>query len=177
MANGRYETNKPRRRRHYKRKSALLLSLVLLLGTVFTGTLAYLVADRVFVTNTFVPGHVDCEVTNTSTDNGHTFTVKPDNETNTDVYLRVAIVATWGDDQDIHYAAPQISVSGNNWSVDSDGYYYYQLKVSPGGQAEPFTVTTTETSPVDGYKFQVRVLAEAIQADPGSGPFWNNAKK
>lgn len=167
MANGYYENRTPRQVRNRKRKLALLLSLILLMGTAIGGTLAYLISDSSQVTNSFIAGHVDCVVEK----NGNEYTVRPSVEmdqnigkkaTNTNIYLRVAIVANWVDAEGVYWEKPNVTVSGNKWVPIGD-YWYYKNEVVPNGAADVLTVTISETR--DGYTPQIQVLAEAIQAE------------
>lgn len=148
-----------RRRRLDPKKFAVLLSVVLLMGMTVGGSLAYLATQSQRVKNTFVPGHVDCIVHPGS---GNTFTIEPDSETNTDVYIRAAVVVNWVKDGKIHWDAPAFTVSGKDWS-ESGGFYYYVSQVAPDGETAPFTVTLTSENLSD-YDLQIEVVAEAIQA-------------
>lgn len=162
-----------RRKNHSRRfdpkKLTLLLSVVLLLGAVVGGTVAYLTAGTGKVTNTFTPGHVDCVVSGS----GNRFTIAPDKDTNTNVYLRAAVVGNWVDGKgNVYWMAPSFEVSGSSWNKVGD-YYYYQSEVAPGGEASELTVTLTSETP-EGYTFQVQVLAEAIQSAPAGQTAWDN---
>lgn len=148
-----------RRRRLDPKKFAVLLSVVLLMGMTVGGSLAYLATQSQRVENAFVPGHVDCIVNHGS---GNTFTIEPDRETNTDVYIRAAVVVNWVKDGKIHWDAPTFTVSGNGWT-GADGFYYYGSQVAPDGETAPFTVTLTSENLSD-YDLQIEVVAEAIQA-------------
>lgn len=121
------------------------------------------------VTNTFTPGHVDCVVSGS----GNRFTIAPDKDTNTNVYLRAAVVGNWVDGKgNVYWMAPSFEVSGSSWNKVGD-YYYYQSEVAPGGEASELTVTLTSETP-EGYTFQVQVLAEAIQSAPAGQTAWDN---
>lgn len=160
MKKGIYLTKKPPYRRN-RTKAARLICLVILLGCTVGGTVAYLATQSSEVSDSFVPGYVGCEVVNSGS---RTFTVKPDSSTNTDVYLRVAVVANWVSSEGIHWQAPKIeSVTGEDW-VKSENYYYYTKAVSPGGAAAKLTVNTSGSAPA-GCTLQIKVMGEAIQAD------------
>lgn len=163
MNNGR-KPRRSRRRRVDPKKMALLLSVVLLFGMSVGGTVAYLAAQSQKVSNTFTPGHVDCIVT---PGDGNTFTVKPDSQTNTDVYIRAAVVVNWVKEGKIHWQAPSFTVSGTDWEKRDDGYYYYKNEVAPDGTTDAFTVTCISDA-LDGYELQIEVLAEAIQSAGGA---------
>lgn len=169
-----------RKKSHRRMKSsmktlALLLSVVLIMGAVIGGTIAYLQTDSQSVTNSFVEGHVGCEVAK----DGDNYIVKPDAETNTSVKLRAAVVVNWVDgDGNVYWQAPNIEkVEGTDWSKnDTDGFYYYlkDVPVSDKDNVPSLKITTSGTKP-DGYELQIQVLGEAIQAKPDAAPaVWTN---
>ena len=170
MKHGRYHKRSAAGRKNSSKKLALLLSLILLMGAIIGGTLAYLVTSTGPVANTFEAGHVGCTVTA----NGHEFTVAPDSKTNTTVYLRAAVVANWVKDGAVYWQNPAVSVThDDNWKPNQDGFYYYQPEVSPNGSATKLTITTNDTAP-SGYQLQIQVLGEAIQSKPGNVT-WDNS--
>lgn len=168
---------KSRRIKSSTKTLVLLLSVVLIMGAVIGGSLAYLQTNSTSITNSFTPGHVGCEVTS---NDGKTFTVAPDDDTNTPVKLRAAIVANWvlKENKDTAYwQAPTIvSVTGSNWSKnETDGFYYYKPVVNVGAEVASFTVETSGNAPSDAYELQIQVLGEAIQAKPDEAPaVWTN---
>lgn len=160
---------------------AVLVSVILVLGAVVGGTLAYLVTSTGPVTNTFEAGHVGCNVT--VSDNK--YTVAPDSETNTTVYLRAAVVANWvNEDGAVYWQNPSsISVTTetklrnkSEWVLNvADGYYYYQDEVSVGEHVNAFSVAATGNNPGEDYTLQIQVLGEAIQSKPGNNAVtWDN---
>lgn len=169
---------KNRRSKSSMKTLALLLSVVLIMGAVIGGSLAYLQTNSTSITNSFTPGHVGCVVEN----DGNKYTVKPDKDTNTPVKLRAAIVANWvleDTPNSVYWQAPTVTVTEDDsnttdWDKENDGFYYYAHTVEPGKAVEAFSVTTTETPPT-GYVLQIQVLGEAIQAKPDEAPaVWTN---
>lgn len=150
---------------------AVMVSLVLLVGTAADGTLAYLFTGPKSVTNTFAPGQVGCVVENQG---NNSFIVRPSTEddegkpnTNTPVYLRAVVVANWVDASGaVHWQNPNVAVSGSKWSP-SGNYWYYTESVAPKGVANALTVSLPNTTVApDGYTtLQIQVLGEAIQAN------------
>jgi len=65
---GRYETSRKRRSNHSK-SLALVLSLILVIGCVAGGTLAWLTADSGPVTNTFTESNIDIKLDETKPQN------------------------------------------------------------------------------------------------------------
>lgn len=166
---------KSRRIKSSTKTLALLLSVVLIMGAVIGGSLAYLQTNSTSITNSFTPGHVGCEVKNTADG----FVVAPDSDTNTPVKLRAAIVANWVDgDGNVYWQQPQVTVTGDKWAVNNtDGFYYYSENVVPKGAAEPLTVSLNQgqVAPSASYNLQIQVLGEAIQAEPAAAPaVWTN---
>jgi hypothetical protein len=89
-----------------------------------------------------------------------------------DVYIRVALIPTW-ETADGAIASIPASLSDLNMSMGSDwiesgDYYYYPLKVAPNDSTstliEEATVKDTSAGAQAGYKMNLQVLAEAIQA-------------
>lgn len=157
---------------------ALLVSVMLVMGTAVDGTLAFLFTKSESVTNTFEPGHVGCVVSEPVNNNGkYEYTLSPDNKTNTSVYIRAAVVANWADSEgNVHWQNPAVTVSGTGWTKYGE-YWYYQPEVAPGGSATALTVTldNDEATPSNDYSLQIQVLGEAIQTQPGGDVVtWDN---
>ena len=158
-----------------KRKSGMLiLSLVLLLAVVAGGTIAYLWANSDKITNTFTPGDVHFEPSETKTE-----TTKSDiqfkNDGTVPVYIRATLVMYWkdtinGSEQMIAPPADaEVDVGNllnNGWFMVGD-IYYYSKPLAPGATTPvmlaPITVTLPDGSTAQCY---IDVQAEAIQAEP-----------
>ena len=137
------------------------LLLVAGIGSVF----AYVIIDgsndpEKQIVETFVPGKVSVEVTETSTDedikNGkHTFTIT--NKENVAAYIRLAVVCNWINDTDgtLHWETPMMnfkdSMHGDlnaegvkcdtEWRYATDGYHYFEMPVAAGATVNTvFTV-------------------------------------
>lgn len=146
-----------------KRTSAVIIAVLLVLALAVGGTVAYIIARSDEITNVFSPSQVLCEVTANADD---TFTVK--NAGDVEAYLRAAVVVNWENASgEIYWQNPAFTVSGTNWKLGSDGYYYYDSPVAAETAApDLLTVTVTETGTVDGFTVSVKVLGEAIQSVP-----------
>lgn len=153
---------------------AALVALVLILGAVVGGTLAYLAARTDAIVNTFNPAKVGItveEIFKGSTKED----VKIKNNGDTEVYIRATYVVTWKDTAGNVY--PTQPVEGTDYSialnlsegwVQYGGYYYYTKPVAPDASTG---VLITSCAPVagrapEGYFLSVDVLASAIQSTP-----------
>ena len=171
------------KRSHAKKPLAALVALVLILGAVVGGTLAYLVARTDAIVNTFNPAKVDITVEENF--NGSTKKdVKIKNNGDTEVYIRATYVVTWKDatGKEVYPTQP---VEGTDYSialnlsegwVQYGGYYYYTEPVAPDASTG---VLITSCAPVagrapEGYFLSVDVLASAIQSVPAdaAGQAW-----
>ena len=163
------------KRSRAKKPLAALVALVLIIGAVVGGTLAYLAARTDAIVNTFNPTKVDITVEENF--NGTTKEdVKIKNNGDTEVYIRATYVVTWKDatGKEVYPTQP---VEGTDYSialnlsegwVQYGGYYYYTEPVAPDASTG---VLITSCAPVagrapEGYFLSVDVLASAIQSTP-----------
>lgn len=172
MYHGKYEARhlQRRRKRRSKKTGMLFLSLLLVIGMVVGGTVAWLSTKSAPITNTFLPSKVACEVK----ERFDGTTKRNVNVTNTgdiDAYIRVKLVTYRVNDKEQHIggtASLPTFTLGKNW-VSYHGYYYYRLPVAPGGSpetnlTESMTLIDSYTD-ADGGKQVIEVMAEAIQAN------------
>lgn len=172
MYHGKYEARhlQRRRKRRSKKTGMLFLSLLLVIGMVVGGTVAWLSTKSAPITNTFLLSHVSCSVTEEF--NGTTKSnVNVINTGDIDAYIRVKLVSYRTNDAGQHIGGtaelPAFDL-GEGW-VEHGGYYYYRLPVAPGGSpetnlTESMTLTDSYTD-ADGGKQVIEVMAEAIQAN------------
>lgn len=159
-----------RRKRRSKKTGMLFLSLLLVIGMVVGGTVAWLSTKSAPITNTFLPSHVSCSVAEEF--NGTTKSnVNVTNTGDIDAYIRVKLVTYRVNNKGQHIggtASLPTFTLGANW-VSYDGYYYYTLPVAPGERPE--TNLTDSMMLIDSYtdadggKQVIEVMAEAIQAN------------
>ena len=173
MYHGKYKARHLQRRhkRRSKKTGMLFLSLLLVIGMVVGGTVAWLSTKSAPITNTFLPSHVSCSVTEEF--NGTTKSnVNVINTGDIDAYIRVKLVSYRTNDAGQHIGGtaelPAFDL-GEGW-VEHGGYYYYRLPVAPGGSpetnlTESMTLTDSYTD-ADGGKQAIDVMAEAIQSVP-----------
>lgn len=172
MYHGKYEARhlQRRRKRRSKKTGMLFLSLLLVIGMVVGGTVAWLSTKSASITNTFLLSHVSCSVTEEF--NGTTKSnVNVINTGDIDAYIRVKLVSYRTNDAGDHIGGtaelPEFKL-GDNW-VWYDGYYYYTLPVAAGGTpntnlTDSMTLTGSYND-TDGGKPVIEVMAEAIQAN------------
>lgn len=146
------------------------LSLVLLLSTFGSYTLAFVLSQSAPVQNTFVPVAVRCSVQ----DN---YQVK--NTGDIPAYIRAAVVVNWENEAgQINGIAPVLSTDGvtGDYTIELGAgwkkvgeYYYYDT-----GSVEVDKLTTTpvcivsqleNANPPAGFTLSVEIAAEAIQAN------------
>ena len=175
MYHGKYEARhlQRRRKRRSKKTGMLFLSLLLVIGMVVGGTVAWLSTKSAPITNTFLPSKVACEVTESF--NGRTGVKSNVNVKNTgdiDAYIRVKLVTYRVNDEGDHIGGiakiPDFT-PGAGWVENGDNYYYTQ-PVAPGEQPEISLIdriTLTDSyDDADGGKQVIEVMAEAIQSTP-----------
>ena len=170
------------KRSRAKKPLAALVALVLIIGAVVGGTLAYLAARTDAIVNTFNPAKVDIMVEedfNRSTKKD----VKITNTGDTEVYIRATYVVTWKDAaENVYPEQPQpgvdytISLNLEQGWFNYNGYYYYTAPVAPHastGVLIDLCTPVAERAP-EGYTLSVNVLASAIQSVPAEavGQAW-----
>lgn len=154
--------------RSSKVKVISLLLAVIAITAVCGSTLAYLVAHTDTLTSIFTPATVSCKVV--STENGYAV----ENTGSTQVYVRAVVTVNWlNEDGNIVFPAPQqgtdytLSFSdSSNWVKSDDYYFFYTLPLSGNESTEALiTGYTCTATPPEGYTLQVKILAQAVQAN------------
>lgn len=175
MYHGKYEARhlQRRRKRRSKKTGMLFLSLLLVIGMVVGGTVAWLSTKSASITNTFLLSHVSCSVTEEF--NGTTKSnVNVINTGDIDAYIRVKLVTYRVNDEGDHIGGiakiPPFT-PGNGW-VENGDYYYYTQPVAPDEQPAAALISSidligsyTDADDADGGKQVIEVMAEAIQAN------------
>ena len=176
MYHGKYKARHLQRRhkRRSKKTGMLFLSLLLVIGMVVGGTVAWLSTKSAPITNTFLPSHVSCSVTEEF--NGTTKSnVNVTNTGDIDAFIRVKLVTYRVNDKEQHIGGtaeiPDFK-PGAGWVKNGD-YYYYTKPVAPDEQPETSlidSITLTgsydDADDADGGKQVIEVMAEAIQSTP-----------
>ena len=172
MYHGKYEARHLQRRhkRRSKKTGMLFLSLLLVIGMVVGGTVAWLSTKSAPITNTFLPSYVSCSVAEKF--NGTTKSnVNVTNTGDIDAFILVKLVTYRVNDEEQHIGGtaeiPDFK-PGAGWVKNGD-YYYYTKPVAPDEQpADALISSITLTDPyddADGGKPVIEVMAEAIQAN------------
>lgn len=161
------------KRSHAKKPLAALVALVLIIGAVVGGTLAYLAARTDAIVNTFNPAKVDITVEE-NFDGSTKKDVKITNTGDTEVYIRATYVVNWLDAQgNIVASVPEgysYTLTENpdsKWAKGNYGYFYYLSPVAPDASTPGSLLTCTVTHPENPeYRLSVEILATAIQSTP-----------
>lgn len=163
------------------KKKIYAIAICLLLTVVFAvgGTVAYLLTSTPSVKNTFTPASAPNEIEenfNGEVKSGVKILV-PQGDKNVDVYVRVAMVATWQDTAG--NVAPATPVAGTDYIVDmgsdkwvkNGDFYYYTEVVAPGTETEVLfdSITVVEGKAPAGYTLHVELMSQSIQADGMKG--------
>lgn len=152
----------------------LAISIILILSVAVMGTLMFLVSKTTAVTNTFDPAQVTCKV-NEQFDGMEKKNVTVINTSNINAYLRVKLV-TYRVNESGERIGGTTTIPpftpGDGW-FEKDGFYYYNQPVAPDGKPVADLIgdngiTLDKYTDADGGKQVVDVIAEAIQAKPGS---------
>lgn len=174
MYHGKYEARhlQRRRKRRSKKTGMLFLSLLLVIGMVVGGTVAWLSTKSAPITNTFLPTKVTCKVTERFDGRtGVKSNVNVENTGDIDAYIRVKLVSYRTNDAGQHIGGTaEINFEpGKGW-VKHGGYYYYTLPVAPGTKPAAALISSIDLigsyTDADGGKQAIDVMAEAIQSVP-----------
>ena len=157
-------------------RRGLVLAAALALTLVFSagGTLAWLAASTEDTVNTFSPAQMEIQVKE-KFDGETKQNVKVQNNSETAVYIRVALVPTWVNAEgepmaqsasldDLTFTT-QLPQSG--WKKNGS-YYYYTLPV-PAGSETPVLFSSAvvkDGAAPAGCTMDLQVLAQAVQATP-----------
>ena len=162
----------PQSKKTSRKLPVLAICIGLLVCLTIGGTVAWLVSSTSPVENTFIPGRVETEVTE-SFDGAKKTAVNAVNKGNIDAYIRIKLVTYRVNEQGQQIGGtakiPAFTL-GEGW-IAKDGYYYYTSPVAPGESpahnlAE--SITLTSYNDADGGKQVIEVMAEAIQSLPAS---------
>lgn len=157
-----------------KKVILLAVSLLLILSAAIGGTVAYLIDQTGSITNTFTPAKVTPRIEEEFPNQSVKNDVQIKNDGDIPAYIRVKVVVTWKNGNDVYGVAPKPvtdytwQIPGTDWVKGSDGIYYYTKPVPAG---EKTSVLLTACQPVAGrapagYSLSVDIHAQAIQAEP-----------
>jgi len=155
-----------------KKRLLPILLVVLLIGLLTVGgTVAYLMQTTDPVENTFNPNQVTVEL-HESFNNTTKSDVYVENTCDIPVYVRVALVPVW-EDADGNVMGISASIAdleidwGDNWK--QNGGYWYYTKAVPAKDVTDDLIESATVKTANGYKLNLQILVEAIQADGTNG--------
>lgn len=159
-------------------RRGLVLAAALALTLIFSagGTLAWLAASTEDTVNTFSPAQMEIQVKE-EFDGKIKKNVRVENNSETAVYIRVALVPTWVTDDAKHEPVAQsasLSDLDLTWPTPSNGWekhgdYYYYTKPVPADGITPILLKSAvvkDNAAPDGCTMDLQVLAQAVQATP-----------
>ena len=163
--------------RSNKRKAVVLLSNVILIVSLITGTtIAFLSTVDGSITNVFNPSKVSSQVNEQFFDGTTKSNVAIQNTGNTNAYIRAAIVVTWKDAENgnVYGSAPvegtdyYIDLNLTDWFKGDDGFYYCKESVAAMGETAVLIrrCSAVEANTPEGYGLNVEILGSAIQSVP-----------
>ncbi|MBQ3081939.1 MAG: hypothetical protein IJC49_05765 [Clostridia bacterium] len=149
---------------------ATAVTLVVL--CIVGGTLAYFFTKTPNIVNTFVPGTVDCEISEVMNGNDKKVIVIENTNGTTSVYMRVGLASYWKEEDaesgvilGMNSDIPDFTL-GTDWVKGTDGYYYYLKPVAPGGMTSNMLGVALTLGSENGNVEVLEVFAESIQCAP-----------
>ena len=154
-------------------RRGLVLAAALALTLIFSagGTLAWLAASTEETVNTFSLAQMEIKVQE-EFDGETKKSVKVQNNSETAVYIRVALVPTWvnaaGEPVAESASLADLTITGfpgNGWK-EQGGYYYCLSPVPVDGITPELLGTAKVKAAPAGCTMDLQVLAQAVQATP-----------
>lgn len=153
----------------------LAVTAILIFG-IAPFTLAWIQVESEPKINTFTPGKVTLQINEGFTPGGTTKSNVTFKNTGTvPAFIRVALLPIWryGTDNSGLTATGTYTMTLNttDWTLHSDGYYYYNSPVPKDGLTAVLikscspTVNLTTNPEYTGMAFEMQVIASALQAD------------
>ncbi len=145
---------------------ALLIGILLLLTAASGITGAWLNAGADPLLNLFAKSGVPPEVVE-EFDGETKENVQIKNNGNIDAFIRVVLTAVWLDEEGDISPEPVpelVFTSHSNW-FEQNGFYYHKERVAPGATTTNL-IDSFELPVKEGLRFELQVIASAIQADP-----------
>jgi hypothetical protein len=145
----------------------ILVSIITVLVTGISSTLAVIVQRTESITNTFTPGKIVLAQTETAVTNTA--------ESDVAVYVRLAIVVNYQDDNGNVYHEGAIEKDYNvsttaDWLKGGDGFYYYTKPIAPGYSSTAFptvaAITLDASNPKLNYNLVTTYVTAGVQASP-----------
>ena len=159
---------------HSTKAIIILVSIITVLVTGLSTTLAVIVQRTESITNTFTPGKIVLSQTETAVTNTA--------ESDVAVYVRLAIVVNYQDDNGNVYHEGAIEEDGvvkdpdyritttSDWLKGGDGFYYYTKPIAPGYSSTAFptvaAITLDASNPKLNYNLVTTYVTAGVQASP-----------
>ena len=166
-------------KKNFKKNLIVLASVLVAVGLVIGGTMAFLIDTDDELVNTFTPSQVTTKVEETLSGDEKT-NVMIQNTGDTEAYIRAAVVVTWknaagevygqlpveGTDYKITYSTDETDEKDGKW-VENGGYYYWSEPVTPG-EMTGILINKCEhlANKPDGYALNVEIIGSGIQSVP-----------
>ncbi len=155
------------------KKIAFLLAVTSILLTLSIGeSVSFIKTETEPVLNEFLPVKVTCEIEETF-ENGVKSDVYVRNTGDVDAFIRATVVVNFvSDDGKVLATAPventdySVTWGPTGWKKGSDGFWYFESRVVPGGATSDLVETATAINIPDGYRLNIQMIASAIQSDP-----------
>ena len=148
-----------------KRTLVLLVISILLFSMAISTTIAYLVTKTDTQDTSFDPPLVKVQL------DAYDDVV---NKGNIPVYVRSIAVINWLSTDDEHTISSEVPVLNEDYYIDfategwfeaADGFFYYTKPLNPG-ETVNIIVSGAQLSEKPGYKLQLQLLTNTIQAEP-----------
>lgn len=157
------------------KSSTMMVSILLVICFVVSGTIAFLYDSSDVIENRFVPTQVSTEVGETLSGTTKS-NVSIKNTGTTDAWIRATVLITWQNENgDVYATAPELDedytiVYGEGWIVGADGFRYYTAPVAAGKNTAVLikSCTTVGNPPAKDYYLNVEILGSGIQSKPAS---------
>ena len=169
------------------RLSIFIIGVIIVVASISVA-LAYMISRSPEITNSFVPAKMDCEAVTTFND-GTTTSVRVNNNSNIEAYIRVRVVLYWQDSKGNPVArkSPENGFDNDIWQYDKSTWvydeenqtFYHKAPVDASGSTsellkigDGFTGIELQTEKVDynGTEFTyhpvLQFIVEGIQSDP-----------
>lgn len=180
-----------------KRKILLLAMMGIILSVVTYGTIAYFTAHGT-ASNVITSGNVGMKLHDETTD-GEAFPqdgingvmpgdtvdkiVYVENSGDNAFYTRIKLINTIhpgdGVDSELSFDCIHLNIDTENWSLASDGWYYYQSALEKSSNSKPlFTKVTFEPGVGNDYmdaNIKIEVIAQAVQQANNGTTVWQAA--
>ena len=155
-----------------KRTLAIFMLCLVMLVSLTTPIVAYMIRQTSSIDNEFLTAEVSCSVVE-SFEDGVKSSVKVSNDGNIDVYVRIRFVSYWVDQAGNQVSKPSpaldLRYDDTTWikSPHTDTYYH-KHPVSAGSLTSELLLEDFSLLTDGEFRQVVEVFAEAIQANPTS---------